>query len=298
MEVVDSGDNMTYIPLRCSQNTAIEHYDRAVCEFMEQHAGTSTDIDMEFKLPTNDGTNGCTFLTLMIGEEFLSAESKNKQSLVSIAEELIEGFPADVNDIRDKDTSYEPIEALSILQEQRIVKNCVDLTLVVHPRTWIDERRDPLLVNMWESAKPDCQCFIIVAPPYTVLMICNNKEILLIDTHPVSEIFGGNENGLLICVPNSENGREQMAKYVHKRYGRIRMNPLKYRGSISQTTMQIMMTLTKCWMKKMRQRNVRMSKKMMMTTQVTKHHRFGIFVIHLNSQNGTSASQKIQYHMM
>ena len=71
--------------------------------------------------------------------------------------------------------------------------------------------------KLWtESAEQnsDNRMLILVIPPYTLLMLENNQEIMLLDTHPVSASLGGDGNGLIIRERNTESGRHNVFKWI------------------------------------------------------------------------------------
>ena len=117
--IAEKEPNISYAPLSCSQETALEESDRIVAK--------QQTIPESPVLPINDGTNSCSFLSLRIIDslEMISHKLVNnhamtgEDNLIPVLQErpclAIRDSPKSFNRLRNMNEMYAVDEAYSIL---------------------------------------------------------------------------------------------------------------------------------------------------------------------------------------
>ena len=107
-----------YFPLSISQATAIEKHDE---KLIVENFNFEEDID----LPSNDGTNSCSYLSLGIVDHFASSTCKKfmEKKFVSDVESIIEEFPKRFNQVRDIKSMPDIHDAYKLLSRSNLLKN-------------------------------------------------------------------------------------------------------------------------------------------------------------------------------
>lgn len=159
-----------------------------------------------FEHPVNDGTNACAFLTLKIAEFLLEYEQDGKQydnfSIIKpIIENLIFCIPMKVNSIRDVDSYYDIKAAHELMLKEKFIRKFNLTTLIESTDIYSIENQSAL-----KSGLEKLNGVAIVASSPYVLVIGNNLgQPFIIDTHLVPTKLGGNNNGIIVMFPDTEN---------------------------------------------------------------------------------------------
>ena len=182
--------HITFSPLRCSQSTVLENFDFQVSLDVDAGCHSSEIIS----LPQNDATNACTFLDILIWDSYCSQmkhiHDPDLKNLIKISEDIMLNFPSAINQQRDSSRAYDGSEAVRILNN--ISKNKYSCTTELST-TSVTE-----LGKSWENIKSaEIEPYLLIAPPYTVLVLCSVKSLIVVDTHPVIETYGGKNTALI-----------------------------------------------------------------------------------------------------
>lgn len=154
----------------------------------------------------NDGTNACAFLTLKIAEFLLEYEQDGKQydnfSIIKpIIENLIFCIPMKVNPIRDVDSYYDIKAVHELMLKEKFIRKFNFTTLIESTDIYSIENQSAL-----KSGLEKLNGVAIVASSPYVLVIGNNLgQPFIIDTHLVPTKLGGNNNGIIVMFPDTEN---------------------------------------------------------------------------------------------
>ena len=124
--MAEKGHNISYVPLSCSQATALEESDRIVAK--------QQTTPKSLVLQINDGTNACSFLALGIIDslEMISHKLVNdhtmtgENNLIPVLQErvslVIREFPKSFNRLCNMNEMYDADEAYSILNSHDLLK--------------------------------------------------------------------------------------------------------------------------------------------------------------------------------
>ena len=143
---------------------------------------------------SNDGTNSCTFLALKIAENVCS-NIVTPESLVYEAGRIIQDFPRQLNNHRDKNDTYEVHRAYECLYNVNLIN---DFNLINHcsvVRALSKDGRQEL-VTLLEKKEG---VHIVTVPPYTCVLAFVDGKWCIIDTHRITESLGG-MNGAIVKV--------------------------------------------------------------------------------------------------
>ena len=209
--IAEKEHNISYVPLGCSQATALEESDRIVAK--------QQTTPKSLVLPINDGTNACSFLALGIIDslEMISHKLVNdhtmtgENNLIPVLQErvflVIREFPKSFNRLCIiMKEMYAVDEAYSILNLHNLLKRSYkfigkstnNYTTYSHEfqfesrRVFEETRGRAVALKQSQS--------LIFHPGIYIFAICfvPNGEIIILETHPIQEQLHGNGNGLLV----------------------------------------------------------------------------------------------------
>jgi hypothetical protein len=211
-QAVVSQNMLNFMPLKCHQGSAMEKNDAMIAAGLAANSCLSSILE----LPANDATNACMFIAFLVAEQIQQHPQTNvtmSATVIEAAERVILNFPAEINRLRDKSLSYDVLEALRIISQVN-QDSMFTASNIIQPAVF----EQCSLVSIWakQTAK-SVTCFILVCQQYVFLMVCNNTELLLLDTHAVSETFGGNKNGLLVISSNDVLSRYALNNWIYQR---------------------------------------------------------------------------------
>ena len=124
--IAEKGHNISYVPLSCSQATALEESDKIVAK--QQITPKS------LVLPINDGTKACSFFALGIIDSLETISHKlvndhtmtGENNLIPVLQErvslVIREFPKSFNRLCNMNEMYDADEAYSILNSHDLLK--------------------------------------------------------------------------------------------------------------------------------------------------------------------------------
>ena len=204
--ILNDEDKSESYPLNNHQGTALE---RAHDNFIRQNEVAKSQ--KEFIAPSNDGTNACIFLALKICEDALKNESYtgNWEKLKSRCEKIIDEFPNEISNVRDKGEQYELQKAYELMKQQGCIsalhleKKSTDLG--VYSADGRNELYD--VINTLEGT------MIMLVPPYAMVLGKVGDRIYLVDTHRIAEDLGGNGNAIIKVFPCARSA----AKWIWNR---------------------------------------------------------------------------------
>ena len=118
VKLLETRKHIFYFPLSISQATAIEKHDE---KLIVENFNFEEDID----LPSNDGTNSCSYLSLGIVDHFASSTCKKimEKKFVSDVESIIEEFPKRFNQVRNIKSMPDIHDAYKLLSRSNLLKN-------------------------------------------------------------------------------------------------------------------------------------------------------------------------------
>ena len=207
LQAVRSEESLVVHKLHVSQSSAIEQADLNFAR--EVNDGSILKNCYENQIhPQNDGTNACTFLAIAIGDKFLQEAAKENDItldyLVRLGEEAINNLPSKINDHRDLSKMYDPSEAKSILEQNQLLGSTYDLSEECISANGVFSKAGmtELIQSLTSKQKEDVKSRVglYTCCPYTFLVGLHDNSYFLIDTHPVTEEFGGDGNGILVAT--------------------------------------------------------------------------------------------------
>ena len=146
-------------------------------------------------LPSNNGTNCCSFLALKISEKWhleIKRIRSDRKCFVDIVEDIIQHFPEQVNPFRDIWRHYDLLEAADILSENHLLENTPHLKeLSKGTRVFSNDGRE----DLFNALSNISSVGVLVCPPYIFVVCRLANEYVIIDTHVIKSQLGGNDNG-------------------------------------------------------------------------------------------------------
>lgn len=192
-------------PLGASQATALEISDGIIVNAV----GAETDQLQVTILPRNDGTNACAFLCLGIIDALMSvsaAEFETVFGLQKAVTDVIMNFPSEFNAHRDSTKMYDIYEASKILSENVLLSH----DLQFEEKLYDNEKAYSydlqvkakgalccLLAEARAELKPRFAIFQAEKYIFTIAALPTG-DLLIFETHPISEDLGGNGNGIIV----------------------------------------------------------------------------------------------------
>ena len=80
---------------------------------------------------------------------------------------------------------------MDILKAQDIIDETFELTTDIEGRKFNAKSLNEFNCLWISCSGRSFKNFVVVSPPYTMLMICNGDQLILLDTHPVPPSLGG-----------------------------------------------------------------------------------------------------------
>ena len=198
-----SGSSCLNIPLRVSQNSAVEN---------------ATDFN-----EVTDGTNSCALLSLAFcnllfkKDDEIPVGEEGFRKIASLAEEVIENYPAKFNSYRQVGIKYDISEAYKILRSSHIVDEAFQYTKHVISSSGVFSsggRCDPTeAVNQIYDAEKT-KVGLYTCGGYIFTIGCKNGQYFVTDTHCIGKELGGNGNGLLKVFLSSDGDVESSVQCV------------------------------------------------------------------------------------
>ena len=199
------------IPLKVSQNSALEQADKNFAE-----GGIYQEL-------TNDASNSCAFLSIIIAEKLLHLQFHSHattlwKNLGSLVEDVICSAPAEFNKFRDPDLQYHVEEAHDL-----IMKNCplrsrlvfTDMLKENHD-VYSKEGRAGLtdaINSLGNEENSEISVALFSCGGYIFTVAVMNDAYVVLETHPICEILGGNKNGAVKVFPNARH----LCRWIWKR---------------------------------------------------------------------------------
>ena len=203
---------MHYTALENSQSTAIEKIDLQLAEAIDKKEFVAVDV-------TNDGTNACAFLTIGIIDRLSDVDLKS--DFKKEVEETISEFPNLFNPYRNVGSFYDIYKAYDILESHQLLKN-----KVIFQEDFLNKKNmftlDSYLclkndlVNLLKKSKEGKKTYFAIyqADSYIFsLAVTSDGNIIVFESHPISEECRGNGNGLVV----SGNSISQMLEWINLR---------------------------------------------------------------------------------
>ena len=218
-------DHLLVVPLKVSQNSAMERYD------MQVAAGQDNRDD---NLPLDDAVNACSFISVVLGDLILSsldtsncnAQDYLVSSIVQDAERSITDLPLYFNPYRDTERLYDTQEAFNILRQADVIGNDYELTeeiLTSHclytesgRKTFMDAMEK--LQNEMLSSQRKASIAVYTFGQYVLLIGCVNSKFFLVDSHPVIEDNHGNHKGVALFSDGHPTQCSLIYEWLVKRF--------------------------------------------------------------------------------
>ena len=180
--------------LKSSQASALETFDRRVAEMVGKES-YGAQI-----LPTNDGTNCCSFMCIEIATQVIAS---GLDDIASNTERIIDQLPMKVNAYRDIDKFYDVNEALAIMKSIENEKKYniqFDEVLLSTEHALSSKSVNDLRKALAEMAKDTVKVGIYICQPYSMTIISHEETMALIDTHPVPPNAGGEMSAMILTT--------------------------------------------------------------------------------------------------
>ena len=209
------------------------------CLNAEIAAGNTTEV------PSNEGTNSCTFLSLKSMIELFKRKKletiRIQDLLEEIAVETILKYRDQINQYRDISSQYHPYEALEIMKKQDPSLDLFGLKYHLHSRYLVLQSRylalqsrylalsEEVMLELYgklsdirETTKDQLFLATYVCPPYTVSLGIFRQKFFLLDTQKVSSRSGGVFEGVVITNKDRSNQSvEEMCAWLWKRLDNV-----------------------------------------------------------------------------
>ena len=192
---------ISYFPLSVSQATAVEKHDEKLIE-------ENFDFYSNNDLPNNDGTNGCSYLSLGIIDHFISDTYRKfeERKFVNDVQNIIEEFPKKFNPFRDVKSMPDIYDAYNLLSNNNLLKNkfefveCFVDNYTVYSYE-LQKRFFKELESLKSTATSNSKSTFAVfhASIYVFAMSAfPSGELLVLETHPINSALYGNGNGIIV----------------------------------------------------------------------------------------------------
>ena len=178
------------------------------CVAAEIAAGNTNEV------PSNEGTNSCTFLSLKSMIELFKRKKletiRIQDLLEEIAVETILKYPEQINQYRDTSSQCHSYKALEIMKKQDSSLDLFDSKYHLHSGYLALSEEGMLelsgkLSDIREMTKDQLLPATYVCPPYTVSLGIFRQKFFLLDPHKVSSRNGGVGEGVVITTKQSIN---------------------------------------------------------------------------------------------
>ena len=221
-------DQVEFHQLDVSQATAIEQCDHTFAQ--ELAKGGIPNKPNCF----NDGTNACAFLSLKICDRLVTMKPNmlEVQKLVDLANDVIIRFPEYINTFRNISDMPDARIAHNVLLNHKMLDNSfVEIIdkLSLNETLYSVECQTILiktLEDLVESAKFDGLVkvnLIHVALYVFSIVVFPDKNIAVVETHPINPDVGGNNNGLVVTSTSPLS----IWKWIVNRMKNSKVNPLE-----------------------------------------------------------------------
>ena len=165
--------------------------------------------------PKNDGTNSYAFISIGKIDNVLQVNSKSiaKELHMDLRLDSLINYPQSFNSFRDTARLYDTYEAYERLCSSNLLNNKFEFQeyLVENEATYsVGLQREIIkgIDNMQNSAKEvnrPIGCIFHFSIYIFSLLAFPSNEIIIIDSHPISEEISGNGNGIIVHLDNDNN---------------------------------------------------------------------------------------------
>jgi len=228
--------------LLVSQNT--------VSELIDEEVAFGLRVSRNLVQRTN---NACMFLSLLIADRL--EKSKNGDTLMTeISTDVIVNFSAEVNNQRSDDKMYGIDEAFAILRKKSI---CGDYEFILSSFSTAattavvaqQELRAAIHSLLTANEHTDSFSALYTCPPYTFLLCkTRNASLMVVDTHKLSEQYGGNNNAAIFTALQDETSISALCQWLFLRMNiseqsvinqeLVIMRPVKYEAVMLSVPVQ------------------------------------------------------------
>ena len=213
------------INLAVSQTSGLQEYDRRVAEKFAASMeltlkGTSCTVTK------NDGTNACVFLCLKVLDEVsrLMTSSAGGEVLTDeierITTEVISNFPTMLNEYREKNLLYTVMSAYVIMRDNNLLASNFEFTeeLPYEHTVYSSEGRQHLEQKIRALDSKGDFLAIYTCEPYSLIIGSINRQLFLVDTHPVPVKCDGNLNGQIrVYSPSDKRSCRALCSWLWHR---------------------------------------------------------------------------------
>ena len=214
-------DHLQVIPLKVSQNSAMERYD------MEVAARGDDGVD---SLPLDDAVNACSFISVVLGDLILfPTETTNcdlKRSIIKDAERSITDLPIYFNPYRNAERLYDVQEAYTILRQANVIGNDYQLSEEILTSACLySESGRRMFIDAMENLQDEVQTShrkasvaVYTFDQYVLLIGCAENKFFLVDSHPVVEDDHGNHTGVVLFTDGHSTQSFLIYDWLVKRF--------------------------------------------------------------------------------
>jgi len=228
--------------LLVSQNT--------VSQLIDEEAAFGFWVSRNLVQRTN---NACMFFSLLIADR-LEKSKKGDKLMTEITTDVIVNFSAEVNNQRSDEKMYGNDEAFAILRKKSI---CGDYEFILSSFSTAattavvaqQELRAAIHSLLTANEHTDSFSALYTCPPYTFLLCkTRNASLMVVDTHKLSEQYGGNNNAAIITALQDETSISALCQWLFLRMNiseqsvinqeLVIMRPVKYEAVMLSVPVQ------------------------------------------------------------
>lgn len=208
------------IPLEVHQGSALEAVSEMVADSLQKTGKIPPNLQAEAteKVQTEDGTNACVFLSLLILHKVKNIDNANEmidfQQIKKIAEDEIKTAPKIINSFRDIGKFMAVDEAQSLL---KCYTNILPLEYILEEKLLglqpenesISERAAALEIALQQLSENAPKFAIYTQTPISFSILAQKNQLIIVDTHQIHRSVGGNGNGAVIVFSRNANQSEK-----------------------------------------------------------------------------------------
>lgn len=190
-----------------------------VSELIDEEIAFGRRVSSNLVQRTN---NACTFLSLLIADRLEKSEHGYK-SLTEITTDVIINFSAEVNSQRSDEKMYGVDEAFAILRKKNV---CGDYEFILPTFSTgattaaVAQQELRAAIHSLLIANEHTNSFsaLYTCPPYTFLLCkTGDAPLMVVDTHMLSERYGGNNNAAIITALQDESSIATLCQWLFLR---------------------------------------------------------------------------------
>ena len=176
-------------------------------------------------------------MCLKLAERIASKNVEDKvfEKIVNDANDVIWNFPKSLNKFRDIGKFYDVLEGYVLMTENTLINKNITFTeeFISASGVFSEAGRKELEDVILKLSNQEC-LGIYLCEPYSFLICSLNNNIIIIDTHPVSERVGGNnKSGIVLLFEHKVSNIYTVSAVCNWIWKRLRDSGVKSKASQS-----------------------------------------------------------------